>query len=169
LVLSTLHTTNAAGAVPRMRDMKAEPFLISSTLSVVIAQRLVRKLCTGKQKYKLTSAEIENLSKYCNLERILEVLKKNKIVKAKEKFEDIFFYKPSSSKNCLDGYKGRLGIFEVLPVTETIKELIIAQADVDKIQEQAKSEGMRTMIEDGFIKAARGLTSIEEVLRVIIE
>lgn len=169
LVLSTLHTTNASGAVSRLRDMKAEPFLISSTLSIVIAQRLVRKLCGGKEKYKLSSSEIKNLAKYCDLERILKVLKESKTIKQKDNIEDIVFYKSASSKDCPDGYKGRLGIFEVLPVTETIKELIVAGADTDKIQEQARSEGMRTMMEDGFVKAAKGLTSIEEVLRVIIE
>jgi len=89
LVLSTLHTTNAAGAISRLRDMKAEPFLISSTLSVIIAQRLVRKLCVGKEKYQLTLPEIKNLSKYCNLERILEVLRESKIIKQKDKLGDV--------------------------------------------------------------------------------
>jgi type II secretory ATPase GspE/PulE/Tfp pilus assembly ATPase PilB-like protein len=69
----------------------------------------------------------------------------------------------------LDGYQGRIGIYEVLSVTETIKELIIKEADADQVQKQAQKEGMRTMIEDGFIKAAQGITSIEEVLRVIVE
>lgn len=169
LVLSTLHTTDAAGTIARLIDMKAEPFLISSTLNIIIAQRLVRKLCISKKKYKLNSVEIKNLSKHCDLNRILEVLKGEKIINSKAKFEDIFFYEPVSSKTCLDGYKGRIGIFEVLNITESIKELIIQQADSGKIQEQARKEGMRTMIEDGFVKAAQGLTSIEEVLRVIIE
>ena len=169
LVLSTLHTTDAAGSIARLIDMKAEPFLISSTLNIIIAQRLVRKLCPSKKKYKLNPAEIKNLSKYCNLDRILEVLKEEKIIKPKTKFEDIIFYKPVSSKACLDGYKGRIGIFEVLNVTESIKELIIKEADSDSIQNQAKKEGMRTMIEDGFVKAAQGITSIHEVLRVTIE
>ncbi|KPJ55053.1 hypothetical protein AMJ47_02070 [Parcubacteria bacterium DG_72] len=169
LVLSTLHTTDAAGTIARLVDMKAEPFLISSTLNIIIAQRLVRKLCPSKNKYKLGSAEIKNLSKYCDLDQILTVLKEEKIIKPQNSLKDITFYKPAPSRACLDGYKGRIGIFEVLNVTESIKELIVKEADSDKIQDQAKREGMRTMIEDGFIKAAQGLTSIEEVLRVTIE
>ncbi|GAI23740.1 unnamed protein product, partial [marine sediment metagenome] len=73
------------------------------------------------------------------------------------------------SKTCPEGYKGRIGIYEVLPVTETIKELIVKQATADQIQQQSQKEGMRTMVEDGFIKASQGITSIEEVLRVIVE
>lgn len=169
LVISTLHTTNAAGAIPRLIDMKAEPFLISSTLSIVAAQRLVRKLCSGKKKYKLSSSEIKNLQKYCDTEKILKVLKEEGIAKKGDDLKDVVFYKPSPSKTCPDGYKGRLGIFEVLPITETIKELIVRGEDSDRIQLQAVQEGMMTMTEDGFIKAAQGITSIEEVLRVIIE
>lgn len=169
LVLSTLHTTNAAGAIPRLVDMKAEPFLISSTLSVVVAQRLVRKLSGGKKSGPLSESEISNLSKYCDLERILNVLKDEKIIKRGDAWKDVSFYKPEPSKACPEGFKGRIGIFEVLKVTETIKDLINKGADSDKIQEQAVKEGMQTMIEDGFIKAAQGLTTIEEVLRVIIE
>ena len=169
LVLSTLHTTDAAGAIPRLIDMKTEPFLLSSTLEIVLAQRLVRKLCKEKIKYTLKESEIKNLGKYCDLERILKILKEEKIVKPKDTFKDIEFYRPKSSKECPEGYSGRLGIFEVLDVTETIKELIVKKATGDQIQAQAQKEGMRTMIEDGFIKAVQGLTSIEEVLRVIIE
>ncbi|MGB2762263.1 MAG: GspE/PulE family protein [Minisyncoccales bacterium] len=169
LVLSTLHTTNAAGAIPRLIDFKAEPFLIASTLDIVIAQRLVRKFCSDKQAYKLETSEIENLEKYCDLEKILEILKKEKIVENNQGIKDIVFYKPIPSKDCPDGYKGRVGIYEVLNVTESIKELIMKGATSDQIQAQAQTEGMVTMIEDGFIKAAQGLTSIEEILRVIKE
>lgn len=169
LVLSTLHTTDAAGAIPRLIDMKAEPFLISSTLNLVIAQRLVRKLCKEKEKYQLKEPEIKNLAKYCDLDRILKILKEEKIIKPKAKFQDIEFYRPKATKECPEGYSGRIGIYEVLPVTETIKELIVKKATSDEITAQARKEGMRTMTEDGFVKAAQGITSIEEVLRVIIE
>jgi len=169
LVLSTLHTTNAAGAIPRLIDMKAEPFLISSTLNLVIAQRLVRRLCEGKEKYKLTTSQIKNIAKYCKPERILKILKEEKLAKRRDTLKDITFWRAKSTKECPDGYKGRIGIFEVLPITETVKELIVNKEDADKIEEQAKKEGMRTMVEDGFVKAAQGVTSIEEVLRVIIE
>jgi len=169
LVLSTLHTNSAAGAIPRLIDMKVEPFLISSTLNLVIAQRLVRRLGLEKEKYRLTKAEIKNLSNYCDFDRIMEILREEKIAEAKDTIEDIDFYRPKKSKNTSDGYSGRIGIYEVLNITETIKELIVQKATADKIQDQAKKEGMRTMVEDGFVKAAQGITSIEEVLRVITE
>ena len=169
LVLSTLHTNDAAGAIPRLIDMKAEPFLISSTLSIIVAQRLVRRLCPEKEKYTLKEAGIKNLAKYCDLDKVLRVLRQEKIIKSKTTLKDIEFYRPKPSKESPEGYSGRIGIFEVLPVTETIKELIVKRATASQIQSQAQKEGMRTMIEDGFVKAAQGVTSIEEVLRVIIE
>ena len=170
LVLSTLHTNSAAGAFPRMIDMKAEPFLIASTTNLVIAERLVRRLCPEtKQKYKLSSDEIKSLAKEIDLEKILQILKKEKIIKAKDNWSNINFYRAIKSEECPDGYKGRIGIFEVLEVSETIKELIIKEVISDQIEKQARKEGMLTMLEDGFIKIAQGITSIEEVLRVTQE
>ncbi len=169
LVLSTLHTNNAAGAIPRLIDMKAEPFLISSTLNLILAQRLVRRFCEEKEVYTLKDSELKNIAKYCDLDRILKILKEERIINPKAIWKDIAFYRPKPTKECPEGYRGRIGIFEILVVTETIKELIVKQATLGQIQEQAIKEGMRTMVEDGFIKAVQGITSIEEVLRVIIE
>ncbi|MDD4875032.1 MAG: GspE/PulE family protein [Candidatus Pacebacteria bacterium] len=169
LVLSTLHTNSAAGSLPRLIDMKIEPFLIASTLNCILAQRLVRKLCEEKEKYFLKEAEIKDIGKYCDIEKTLDILKKEKIVKASDKWTTIPFYRPKPNKDNPDGYSGRVGIYEVLPVTETIKDLIISQGTSDQIEDRAKNEGMITMFEDGFIKAALGLTSIEEVMRVIID
>lgn len=169
LVLSTLHTNTAAGAIPRLIDMDCEPFLISSTVNCIIAQRLVRRLCPEREKYVLKEVELKEISKYCDSGKILKILKEENVVKPKATWKTIQFYKPKPTEKCTDGYKGRVGIFEILPVTETIKEMIVKQATSDQIQKQAIKEGMRTMIEDGFIKAAQGATSIEEVLRVIIE
>lgn len=169
LVLSTLHTTNAAGAIPRLIDMKVEPFLLSATLNIVLAQRLVRRLYGDKERYYLNDAEIKEISKYCDLEKISKVLEREGIIEKGKSIRDIPFYKPKPSKEAPDGYKGRIGIYEVLKVTETIKEMIIQEASPDEIQKQAQKEGMDLMVEDGFIKAAQGITSIEEVLRVIME
>jgi type IV pilus assembly protein PilB len=169
LVLSTLHTNSAAGSLSRLLDMKCEPFLIASTLTSIIAQRLVRRIAGEKEKHILKNSEIKQISKYCDLDAILKILKQEKIVKSRASWKNITFYKPKPTKEYPDGYKGRIGIFEVLPVTETIKELIVNKATSSRIHEQARREGMMTMIEDGFIKAAQGITSIEEVLRVIIE
>lgn len=169
LVLSTLHTNSAAGAIPRLIDMGVEPFLLSSTLNLVIAQRLVRRLCREKEKYYLKKEEIKNLSEYVEIERLENLLKEEKILKRKQGLEKVPFYKKKKSKECPEGYKGRIGIFEVLLVTETIKEMIVKRSSSDVIEKQAKQEGMITMVEDGLIKAAQGITTIEEVLRVITE
>jgi len=169
LVLSTLHTTEAAGAIPRLIDMTVEPFLIASTLNVIIAQRLVRTFAGDKEKYRLKPAELENLGQYCDLPRILNILKEEKLLGPKAILKDIELYRPKPSKDSPSGYKGRIGIFEVLPVTEAIKKLIVQKTSTKEIAAQAVREGMRTMVEDGFVKAAKGITSIEEVLRVIID
>ncbi|MDD5750683.1 MAG: GspE/PulE family protein [Candidatus Pacebacteria bacterium] len=169
LVLSTLHTNSAAGAMPRLIDMKVESFLLASTLNIVIAQRLVRKLGEDKEKYFLNEAALEDLSKNCDLERITRLLREEEIIKEKQNLKDVPFYRAKSVKNDSDGYQGRVGIYEILNVTESIKELIQKNATSDQIQEAAQKEGMRLMIEDGFVKAAQGLTSLEEVLRVVTE
>jgi len=170
LVLSTLHTNSAAGSFPRLIDMKAEPFLIASTTNLIIAKRLVRRLYPEtKKKYKLTLDEIKSIGKEINLERVIKILHKEKIIGSKDNWQDIEFYRPGKSKESPDGYKGRVGIFEVLEISEPIKNLIIKEATTDAIQEHAQKEGMLTMLEDGFIKAVQGITSIEEVLRVTKE
>ncbi|MBU2579171.1 GspE/PulE family protein [Patescibacteria group bacterium] len=169
LVLSTLHTNSAAGAIPRLMDMKVEPFLLSSTLNLILAQRLVRKLTEEKKPYKLSQEEVENLSKYCNLKEIEKILIQEKILKNEQNLQSINFYRPFLGKKTPEGYKGRIGIFETIVMSETIKCLIQKSASSDEIQERARTEGMRLMIEDGFVKAAQGITSLEEVFRVIIE
>lgn len=169
LVLSTIHTTEAAGAIPRLIDMQVEPFLIASTVNVIIAQRLVRKFSSDKEKYRLKKTEADELATHCNMERVLGILRTEKIIKTKETLLDVDFYRPALSKNSVTGYKGRMGIYEVLPVTQAIKELIVKKASTKDITDVAVAGGMHTMFEDGLVKAAQGLTSIEEVLRVIIE
>ena len=169
LVLSTLHTNSASGAIPRLVDMKVEPFLLASTLNIVIAQRLVRKLTEEKEEYYLQNTDLKNLSKYCNLDVVNAVLVEEKILKSSQSIKEIPFYKPKPSKEAPEGYKGRLGIYEVLDVDESIRALLQKGASADEIQKQAVSSGMRLMFADGFSKAARGQTSIEEILRVITE
>lgn len=168
LVLSTLHTNSAAGAIPRLLDMKVEPFLLVSTINVIIAQRLVRRLSPSKEKYFLSKSEVETLGKSVDLERVLRVLNEEKIIKGTDSWEKIPFYKAVAGKED-DGFKGRLGIHEVLNVTSSIKELILRGGTSDQIEVQARKEGMLTMIEDGIFKSVQGLTTIEEVLRVISE
>ncbi len=168
LVLSTLHTNSAAGAIPRLMDMKIEPFLLVSTIDIIIAQRLVRKLSEHKERYFLSKAELATLSKTVDLERVLKALRDEKVIKNTDSWDKIPFWKPITTKED-DGYKGRLGIHEVLKVTQSIKDLIIKGATTTEIEEQAKKEGMLTMIEDGIFNAVKGITTIEEVLRVVSE
>jgi len=169
LVLSTLHTNSAAGAIPRLLDMKCEPFLIVSTVDLIIGQRLVRKLAGSKEKQYLTKAGMESLKKLVDLDRILKQLREEKIVDKFATWEKIPFYRPKKSTEAEDGYKGRIGIYEALKVTPSIRELIMKNSTSKIIEEQAKKEGMLTMIEDGIFKAVQGLTTIEEVLRVVSE
>lgn len=168
-VLSTLHTNNAAGAIPRLIDMKVEPFLLSSTLNMILAQRLVRRLRNDKEEYSLDKFQVEKVADYCDVDRALELIKENNVVEGEvSSLEDVSFYRPSVEDD-EEGYKGRVGIFEILSITKTIKEMIVKRKSADSIQEQAQKEGMITMIEDGLLKAAQGITSVEEVLRVIVE
>ncbi|MDP2676317.1 MAG: ATPase, T2SS/T4P/T4SS family [bacterium] len=169
LVLSTLHTNSAAGALPRLIEMGVEPFLIASTVNVIVAQRLVRQLCKSKKQYALSEKDVKEFGQEVDPARILEVIKRYKAAKEKAMWKDVFFAHPEASSECADGYKGRIGIHETLYVSEAIKEMIIRSASSDEIARQAKKEGMVTMFEDGIAKAAQGLTSVEEVLRVSSE
>ncbi|MCE9643782.1 GspE/PulE family protein [Candidatus Parcubacteria bacterium] len=167
LVLSTLHTNSASGAVPRLVDLKIEPFLLSSTLSVIIAQRLVRTLCSDKESHILSKEELAELGEKADLKAVLAHLKEEKIVPPEATWEKIPFYRPKMSAECEDGYKGRIGIHEVLPVTPSLREKIAGGASGDIIEKEARAAGMLTMLEEGIVKAARGVTSIEEVLRAV--
>jgi type IV pilus assembly protein PilB len=168
LVLSTLHTNSAAGAIPRLLDMKVEPFLVVSTVNIIIGQRLVRKLTDKKEKYILSKTELDILGKAIDLERMLTFLKAEKVVDQKADWSKISFWRPKGD-NPEDSFKGRIGIHEILKVTPTIKDLILKAKSASEIEDQAKKEGMMTMIEDGIFKAILGVTTIEEVLRVVSE
>jgi type IV pilus assembly protein PilB len=169
LVLSTLHTNSAAGTIPRLLDMGAEAFLLVSTINVVIAQRLVRKLCPTRETYTLSDTELKKLGQAVDLDHVLERLREEKVVGPKDTWKQIKFYKAKPSSESPDGYAGRIGIHEILTMTPTIKELVMKGAIAADIEKQAQSEGMLTMIEDGIFKAVQGVTTVEEVLRVVTE
>ena len=168
LVLSTLHTNSAAGAIPRLVDMKIDPFLLVSTIDVIIAQRLVRRLSQDSQKYYLSKSEIVSLNKVVDLDRVLYFLKKESIVDSKDDWAKIAFYKNNKNADS-DGYSGRIGIHEILNMSTPLKDLIMKNATSDQIEEQAKNEGMMTMIEDGIFKEVQWVTTIEEGLRSVLE
>ena len=158
LVLSTLHTNDAATTIPRLLDMHVEPFLISSTLNVIIAQRLVRKICTRCRTS--VEATTTDLSKLFSSEVIAKHFGK----------ESVRLYKGEGCPACKNlGYKGRVGIFEVMLISDALKAAIIKKEDAGLIQTLAIKEGMSTMLDDGLDKAKAGVTTLEEVLRVTKE
>jgi type IV pilus assembly protein PilB len=149
LVFSTLHTNDAPGAITRLIDMGIEPFLITSTLEAIIAQRLVRKLCPKcKEEYKPSESELA------------EVGLKPEDVNGKK------FYRPKGCKECNDiGYKGRIGIFEVLIMNDKLRKLISDRSHTGMLRKAAIESGMRTLRQDGLLKVYDGVTSLEEVIR----
>lgn len=169
LVLSTLHTNSAAGTIPRMLDMGAEAFLLVSTIKVIVAQRLVRRLCSSKKEYFLTKDEITKLASHIDLDRVLGTLKEEKIIDPNVDWTKIPFYKNIESEESKDGFAGRVGIHEVLHLSSSIREMIIKGLTSEEIENQAKKEGMLTMLEDGLFKAVQGITTLEEVLRAVSE
>lgn len=169
LVLSTIHTNSAAGAIPRLIDMGVEPFLITATVKTIIAQRLVRRLTENKEKYFLSPAEVKNLQKIVDIDRVLTFLKAEKVVPGSSTIEKIPFYKPKKTGEFEDGYSGRIGMHEVLKVTTSIREMILKGSSQDEIEAQAKKEGMLTMLEDGVFQSVLGVTTLEEVFRVVSE
>ncbi len=170
LVLSTLHTNDTVTTIPRLGDMNIPSFLIATTTNIIIAQRLVRRICPDCiTSYKLNNESLKDLKKMVDINSILETLKREKIIAQKD-IKNILFYKGKGCKKCNnEGYKGRIGIYEILEITPTISELINKKASPEEIKKQARREGMISIIEDGFIKAQQGITTIEEVLRVTKE
>ncbi|MBA3751676.1 type II secretion system ATPase GspE [Candidatus Dependentiae bacterium] len=150
LVLSTLHTNSASATITRLIDMGIEPFLIASTIVVVVAQRLVRRLCDNcKRAYKPTSVALKRLP-----------------IDPAE-IENLVFYEPVGCDECLHtGYRGRLAIFEIMVMTHAVARLTLERADTALIQEQAVKDGMTLLVEDGLRKIKKGQTTIEEVLAV---
>ena len=182
LVFSTLHTNNASTTLPRLLDMGIEPFLIASTVRAVVGQRLVRRLCMNcREQYPPTTTDIEELKRTFRLDdsglaimHQLEVVAKNQKVggdtalsTTESSVSNLWKASASGCDECSHtGYKGRIGIYEVLSNSLNIQKLIISSATSSQIQAQSIAEGMVTMQTDGLIKAFRGQTSIEEVLRV---
>ncbi len=169
LVLSTIHTNSAAGAIPRLIDMGVEPFLLVSTLRLVVGQRLVRRLCDTKESYKLDAAMRAKVATPEKFDCALKALHEEKLIAPEVAIEDVTFYKPTPSNESEDGYKSRIGIHEILNISPAIRDIMLHGGTPDAIEAQGRKEGMLTMLEDGIYKAARGITSVEEVLRAVSE
>lgn len=156
LVLSTLHTNDAATTLPRLLDMKVESYLIASTVNVAIGQRLVRQICPNcKSSRKITAAEANNLADIVE-EEVLEG-------------QDKFFYGKGCDKCGNSGYLGRVGVHEVLIPGDDLRQAILGKAPAVEINRIARKDGMITMIEDGFTKVRQGVTTIDEILRMLYE
>tara|TARA_Y100000114_G_scaffold60556_1_gene55573 strand:- start:4995 stop:5621 length:627 start_codon:yes stop_codon:yes gene_type:complete len=183
MVFSTLHTNNAATALPRLLDMGIEPFLIASTIRAVVGQRLVRRLHKeSRQSYVPSQEEITSIMNSFHLEgngimRAIHELEKQAAagglggdapLSTDENGIKTLWRadKEHNTEDVHEGYRGRVGIYEVLTNTEAIQKLIMAHATSDDVEDQAIREGMITMQIDGLIKALRGETTIEEILRV---
>lgn len=160
LVFSTLHTNNAAGSIPRLIDLGAEPFLLASALNAVVGQRIARKLCPAcREEYTPDGAIVKDI------EHIAGSLW--------QKPRPVVLYRGTGKVHDLpcdtcggSGYVGRVGVFEVFPVTDTISKLTLTRAPMSDVEKQAIAEGMITMKQDGYLKALEGVTTIEEVVRV---
>lgn len=158
LVFSTLHTSSAAGALPRLLDLGAESFLLASTMNAMVGQRIARKICTHcRESYAPPASIISEMRQILgNLFPKVET--------------EVKFYKGKGCSECGDsGYLGRVGIFEVLPVSEKIAHLVLEHPDSDTIEKQAVLEGMITIKQDGYLKVLQGVTTVEEILRVAQE
>jgi len=164
IVLSTLHTSNVLGVIPRLIDMGVKPFLIPPTLSLAISQRLVRALCPFCKKKVRAQGESKDyiLSKLKNLPA--SVAGKVRIEKT------ISVYQPQGCKKCNSkGYSGRIGIFELIKMTDALAEITTQTPSESQILKEARAQGMITMEEDGVLKVLKGITSLEEVMRVAEE
>ncbi|MGB0757120.1 MAG: GspE/PulE family protein [Patescibacteria group bacterium] len=169
LVLSTLHTNSAVATIPRLLDMGIAAFLVASTTNIIIAQRLVRKICQDCiTSYNLTEEMIKDLEAQFDVPDVMNTLEREKIISDKNTpIDKLLFYRGKGCKKCGEtGYKGRIGIYEVLEVTDIITKLIMQKAAVPELRQASLDQGMLRMIEDGFIKAKNGVTTIEEILRV---
>ncbi|KKU47327.1 hypothetical protein A3H10_01850 [Candidatus Uhrbacteria bacterium RIFCSPLOWO2_12_FULL_46_10] len=172
LLLSTLHTNDAVTAIPRLFDMGIPPFLVASTTNMIMAQRLVRKICPYCiTSYNLGKAALEELTRQFDLKTILGMLiQQGSVTKNIKSFETLLFYRGKGCKQCNnDGYRGRAGIYEVLDISKELNDAIVKKATREDLMTIARQQGMLTMVEDGFLKAKAGITTIEEVLRVTQE
>jgi type IV pilus assembly protein PilB len=171
LVLSTLHTNDAVGTLPRLLDMGIAPFLVASTTNLIVAQRLVRKICVNcSSAYQLSKQNIEELAQELDLKSIIKTLEREKAVSANQNLETLTFYRGKGCRQCNnEGYRGRIGIYETFEITEEVSDLILKRASDTELKKAAIAQNMLTMLEDGFIKALKGVTTIEEILRAARE
>lgn len=169
LVFSTVHTNSAAGALPRLLDMGAEPFLLASSMTAAIGQRVLRKICENcKAPYSPTPEVVKDMKEVLGgLFDGWEKSNSENVKVAKENNSPFMLYKGSGCEKCNNsGFLGRTGIYEVLRVTEKVAKFIMERSDANTIEKNAMEDGMITMKQDGYLKVLEGITTMEEVIRV---
>ncbi len=164
IVLSSLHTNNTLGVIPRLIDMGIQPFLVPSALNIAIAQRLVRRLCPYCRKKVKASPELKKII-------TREVADFPAIIKEEVDISQVLHvFEPVGCQKCSNtGYAGRIGLFEVLEMEEGLAKIILSGPSEAKIEEEAKKQGMATMKQDGILKVLEGETSLEEVIKATEE
>lgn len=168
-VLSGVEADSVGGALKHFSDFKVNFSTLASSLSLIIVQRLARRLCAGAEAYRLSKEEIKDLSKRANLQTVLAYLKRERVVPPEASWESIYFYRPKMSLGCEDGYRGRVAVFEVLPISLSLRTLLSAPFSAEAMEREARAQGAFSLFENGLLKAVRGETSLEEVKRVTSE
>lgn len=171
LVLSTLHTNDAVGAIPRLTEMDVPHYLVASTTNLIVAQRLVRKICEHcRITIDVNKELMHQIEQQFKFQDILDTLKKYGDIEADTEAHDLHFYKGKGCQQCGGrGYKGRVGVYEILEINEELRRAILEKKSAEELQDIAIAAGMMTMAQDGFLKAKAGVTTIDEILRVTKE
>jgi general secretion pathway protein E len=170
LLLSTLHTNDAPTAIPRLLDMGMEPFLVASTLRLVLAQRLVRRICPSCREETADASEADVLRKREDFSELVRALRQDGILgNVDDTFVGVRLFRGRGCGQCNgSGYRGRIGIFEALEIDDEIRQMILERRDAAGIRALAIRRGMRSMFQDGIVKVLRGETTTEEVLRAAV-
>ncbi|HYF13346.1 MAG TPA: ATPase, T2SS/T4P/T4SS family [Candidatus Paceibacterota bacterium] len=167
LVFAGVEAEDVGEAIEKMKHWGVDPLMLCATLRGVIGTQIVKRLCANdKESYRLARAEGEPLEGRVNFAKVLARLKEEGVVGEETQWKELLFSHPVSCSQCEDGYQGITGLFEVLPATLSIKEVIMQGASSETIEYQARNEGMHTVLEDGMFKAVAGITSIDEVFRL---
>lgn len=162
LIMLSIQSDSASECLYKISNIGIDPFILKNSIKTIVGQKTLKRLGKDSEKYTLSKAGISSLSKIIDMDRMLNILKSNKLVEDNSDWKDVPFYRLKKNSD----YEGRVGLQEVLIMSETIKDLMMSGADTEKIEDRSKEEGMITLLEDGIMKAVMGLTTLEEVLRV---
>lgn len=166
LVLAAIEASSAAAGLERLLELGVPPLLLASALRCAVGTAVVRKLCPNHEQHRLGRAQMDAISTHADLAQVLAILKSENKIDSQAQWKDVAFFQAGSCNLCRGGYSGTLGLQEVWPISAVLKEIILREGDAALLQEAAKESGLCTLVGDGVVKAAQGLTSIDEVLKV---